>query len=171
MDTSIIVMTAIIIAVLLIPVVLSFSKSKGKKAQLTKTLNEIAGEHKTSISTFDNSRGMAFGLTENNSNFVFYKKDEDNSEQKFFISLRDVKSCELIKTSSSSGSGGVGKLSLRFISRDKSQPDVSVGFYDSSEHFQIVDELELAEKWKQKIESAIASSKDPVTLQKVKLAV
>ena len=168
-------MTAIIIAVLLIPVVISITKSKRKKAHLSKVLNEIAGEHNVSISTYDSSRGMTFGITENNANFVYYKKDEENVEQKFFIPLHNVKSCELIKTSSGSGSGGIGKLSLRFVSRDKTHSDVNVGFYDSSEHFQIVDELELVEKWKQKIDSAInntiASPKEKLTPQNIKVAV
>lgn len=171
MDTSIIVMTAIIIVVLLIPVVISITKSKNKKAQLSKTLNEIAGEHNSSISTYDSSRGMTFGITENNANFVFYKKDEENVEQKFFIPLHDVKSCELIKASSGSGSGGIGKLSLRFVSRDKTQPDVNIGFYDSSEYFQIVDELELIEKWKHKIDASIASVKETVSSPNRKVAV
>lgn len=171
MDTNIIVMTAIILAVLLIPVVISITKSKRKKAHLTKTLNQIAGEHNASISTYDSSRGMAFGLTENNSSFVYYKKDEDNVEQKFFIPLQAVKSCELIKAASSSGSGGIGKLVLRFAFKDKAQSDASIGFYDRSEHFQIADELELVEKWKQKIDSAIALTKEPVIPQTRKVAV
>jgi len=171
MDTSIIIMTAIIMAILLIPVVVLITKQRGKKARLSKTLNEIAGKHSASISTYDSSRGMAFGLTENNANFVYYKKDEENIEQDFFISLRNVRSCELIKTGSGSGSGGIGKLSLRFIFRDKAQPDLNVVFYDRNEHFQIADELELVEKWKEKIDKALSSGKDSVIQQKQPVAV
>src|SRR5690606_11930029 len=139
------------------------------KAQLSKTLSEIASKHNASISKYDNSRGMAFGLTENDANFVFYKKDDENVEKAFFIPLHNVKTCELIKTSSGSGSGGIGKLLLRFVSRDNAQPDVSISFYDSSEHFQIADELELAEKWKEKISLALDSFKRQSTPQKKKV--
>lgn len=169
MDTSIIIMTAIVIAIFLIPIVIFTNRKRGKKAQVSKILNEMAGKHNASISTYDTLRNMAFGMTDNNAHFVYYKKDENNVEQKFFISLSDVKSCELIKTNNGSGSGGIGKLSLRFVSRDKTQSDVSVGFYDRNEHFQIANELGLTEKWKQKIDFTLASAKDLATPHKQKV--
>jgi len=157
MDSSIVVMTAIIIAILLIPVVISFTKSKRNKVQLSKILNAIAGEHKASISTFKTSRGMTFGITDDNANFVFYKKDDEDVTYKYFVPLHEIKSCELIKTASGDG---IGKLALRFVFRDNSRPTVNIGFYDRNEHFQIADELELIEKCKQQIDAALSSLKE-----------
>lgn len=160
MDLDIIIMTAIIIAICILPfIVLSINTSR-KEKKIKNILTEIAKAKSGEIVDFDLSRSLAVGITKNDEAFVFYNKKEDGTESKHCILLSEIKKCNLIRTADGSGSGGIGKLILEFEHLDKNRSDVSLEFYNAANDFQIAGELQLVEKWKPMIDKGILAQKE-----------
>lgn len=157
MDLNIIIMSAVIIAICLLPIVLLNRKQKQKKARIKNILSIIAKTKSGEITSHEICGQIAVGMTHNDEAFVFYKKHEDDSESKSCVLLSEVKQYTLIQTSRNSGN--IGKLILNFEMVDKSKPDISIELFNASESFQLAGELQLIEKWKPKIENAITTQK------------
>ena len=160
MDLNIIIMSAIIIAICILPFVILSRNSKRKKKRIKSILSDIAKTKSGEIGAYEICGNLAVGITQEDEAFVFYNKKEDDTELKSCILLDQFKKCNFIKTSSSSGSGSIGKLILEFEHLDKNQSDVSLEFFNSSENFQMGGELELVEKWKPIIDEAINNQKE-----------
>lgn len=159
MDLNIIIMSAIIIAICLVPVFVLSRKSNQKKKRIKNILSAIAKTKSGELAAHEICGEVAVGITENEEAFVFYKKHEDGTESKSCILLTEIKKCVLIKTTRNATSGNIGKLNLSFEFLDKSKPDISLEFFNASETFQLIGELQLVEKWKPIIDSAIANKK------------
>lgn len=150
-------MSAIIIAICILPIIMLGRKQSQKKKRIRKVLSEIAKTKSREVKTFEICGQLAVAMTENEEAFVFYKKEEDEIETKIYLLLREYKNCNLIRTSRNSSSGNIGRLALQFESVNKDKPDVFLEFYNASESFQLVGELQLLEKWKPIIDRAISA--------------
>lgn len=159
MDLNIIIMSAVIIAICLLPVFLLSRKQSNKKKRLKNILTTIAKTKSGEIASHELCGHLAVGITQNDEAFVFYDKHEDESEVKSCILLSEIKQCTLLTTSRKSTTGNIGKLSLIFEYLDKGKPDVTLEFFNAAETFQLVGELQLIEKWKPIIDKAITSQK------------
>lgn len=157
MDISIVIISAIIIALCLLPVVIFRAKQKKNKQHFKNILSEIANTKGLKIKTCELATPIAIGLTDNDEAFVYYHKHENGSEEQACILLSEIKRCNLNKINRESGSGNIGKLIMTFESYDKSKPEISLNFFDASETFLLRGELELAEKWKLLIDEAVGS--------------
>lgn len=151
MNTNLIL---IIIAAVIVAIILAvklFSKSKFQKI-----LNEIAVGHGATVSKFDKSpRGLAMGITNDKKGFVYYKIDEDKTEHKTFVNLTEV-SVVSVDQGGGKSSAGYGKICLVFNFNDKNKNDLALVFFNRGEFFQLADELELAEKWRNEINTILA---------------
>src|SRR5690606_6288269 len=135
MSLDIIIMSAIIMAICVLPFVILSRNSKRKKIRIKGILTDIAKTKSGEIASHEICGHLAIGITQRDEAFVFYNKKEDETELKSCILLSEFKKCNLIKTTSSSGSGGIGKVILEFEHHDKSQSNVSLEFFNSSEDF------------------------------------
>ena len=157
MDINIIIISAIIIAICVLPVIAFSRKQKKKKQHFANILSKIAETKERKIKSYEISAPIAIGLTENDEYFVYYHKHENGNEEQACILLSDIKQCNMVTSSRASGSGNIGKLSLTFESYDKSKPDITLDFFDAAESFLLRGELEFVEKWKPLIDAAIDS--------------
>ena len=157
MDLNIIIMSAVIIAICLLPMFFLSRKQSQKKKQIKNILSTIAKTKSGELASHEMCGHVAIGMTNNDEAFVFYKKHEDGSESKSCVLLSEVKHCAIVRTSTSSGN--IGKLVLNFEMVDKTKSDISIELFNASESFQLAGELQLVEKWKPIIENAITSQK------------
>lgn len=159
MDLDIIIMSAVIVAICILPIIILSRKSKLKRKHIKNVLNDLARTQSAELASHEICGQIAVGITKNDEAFLFYNKHEDETESKSCILLSDFKQCNLIKTSRSASSGNIGRLVLHFESIDKGKSDVSLEFFNATETFQLVGELQLVEKWKPIIDSAIEKQK------------
>ena len=159
MDLNIIITSAVIIAICLLPMFLLTRKQNQKKKRIKDILSTIAKTKSGEIASHEICGQIAVGMSQKDEAFVFYKKHEDDSESKSCVLLSEVKQCTLIQTNRSSSSGNIGKLILNFEMVDKTKPDISIELFNASETFQLAGELQLIEKWKPIIDNGIVTQK------------
>lgn len=165
MDLNVMIMSAIIIAICVLPMIVLSRKQNLKKKRLKNILADIAKTKSVEIASHELCGHLAVGISQNDEAFLFYNKHEDETESKSCVLLSEIRQCTLFKTSRNSSSGNIGKLSLNFEYLDKSKSDLILDFFNASESFQLVGELQLVEKWKPIIDKAINTQK--VTRQSV----
>lgn len=155
MDLDIIITSAIIIAFCVIPMIVINVKQNLKKKRTREILHVLAKDKSVEIESTELCGDLGVGITKNKEGFVFYNKHENGFEEKHFILLSDIKSCNFIRTNLSSSSIKIKKLILNFEYHDKSKAILSLEFYNSDENFQLSGELQLVEKWKPIVDRAI----------------
>ncbi len=149
METSKIVLIAILIAVTIVPIVLYQFKENKKNQKAWKRIQEITSDDGASIEFIDKWTNTALAIDETN-NVLYYShlsKIADISER---IELKNIKNCVIDKQKN------YERESICLLLHFK-EHSVSLPFYDSdNDGFVLSGQLQLAEKWKKIISSKIA---------------
>ena len=155
MDTSTIIIGAILLAICILPFVLISRNRKKKEQELLKSLTNLANEHQSKISQFEVCGDQMIGIDEDTKSIFFIKQTDKETVVKH-VSLSNVQHCELVKTTvNSSGDTIIDRLELKFVPIDPHQPQYIIEFYNLSERFQLNGELQMIEKWFKIIEDLI----------------
>ncbi len=147
MDTSTIIIGAILLAICILPFVLISRNRKKKERELLNSLSNLANEHHCKISQFEVCGDQMIGIDEDTKS-IFFIKQTDKEKVAKYVSLHTVQRCELVKTTANTaGDTIIDRLELKFVPIDSHQPQYIIEFYNSSERFQLSGELQMIEKW------------------------
>lgn len=147
MDLGVALVGALVIVACLLPFIIMYKTKKYKEEQLLEELKNTASEKGFLLTNYEVSGDLAVGIDENSNVFGFCKNVRENKSQEF-IRLNDVKKCSLINLKNSNGSQSIiDKLALSFEFKTKTNPSISVVFYNSEQQLQLSKELQLIEKW------------------------
>jgi len=152
MDTTTMIIGAVVIALCMLPFVIMGSNKKKRKAQLLKSLSEIAAGHDCKITRHEFFDQFIIGLDDAGSYAFFLKKSKDD-EVSEYVDLSVVQKCKVVNSSRVAGGNVIitDKVELSFLSVDKKNPDKKFELYTSEESMQLTGELQLAEKWAEEV--------------------
>lgn len=128
-----------------------------REKELKETISKLAGDS-TSIDKFDrwNKKAIAINILTHKLFFISEKSDDGNK----VIDLSLIQQVNLIKThhnGTSESSGGIKKVDLYLVPKEKGKPNIELEFYNAEhDSLTIRDELQLAEKWSAILESTIS---------------
>ncbi|HAN19699.1 MAG: hypothetical protein A2X13_14335 [Bacteroidetes bacterium GWC2_33_15] len=147
MDTSIIIMSIVIVGLIAIPVLLlENTKKKGKR--LLTTIQDRARKNNNKITEYDKWNSYVIGI-DMNSRKLYYASNIKNDEQNLEIDLALVQNCKISNIRKSKNSKTEEeRLVLEFSFTDKKYPNATIEFYNSEiDGLTMQGEYQLAEKW------------------------
>ena len=151
MDTSVIIIGSILVALTVLPMVL-ISRSRKQKARLYyQKLVAGASAQNREVSLYEASGRIIMGMDQK-AKALFYLKPEQEGAQVQSIDLNAIADCKVFRVSRTVGENGsqqsyLGQVGLRFIPRKKAEAESRWVLYDSDEDMQLSGELQFAEKW------------------------
>lgn len=147
----------IIIIVFIIAFFLLIRKiNKARFQRVMEELTNFAAEKGSTISEFDVWGTKRIGIDKIRK-YLFFIQKEENSMSKIAIDINDVFQCKVVNVSRVVGSGKesqsvIDKILLSFEFRTKGKQDIYLEFYNNEKDgMEITDELQLAEKWAEKV--------------------
>lgn len=160
MDTSSTLIGLVILAVFILPIILLHSSRKKRERKQLELFDQYVSSKGLSLKQRELWNHYAIGMDVER-NQLFYSKHhlDDNREQ--IVPLAEVALCEITRemirpTSNSSEDDLVLdrlELSLRF--KESGRQNLRLEFYNREESTGLSDELELTEKWRKRINSAL----------------
>lgn len=163
MDTGTTIVTAIIIAICLLPFIWLVRIRKKRERQLLSYISNIVQQHQSKLTKFEFCSDFIIGLDERTSLVFFLKKcsDEVTSKQ---VDLKGIQDCRVIRTSKANkvrnpGYQEIDKLELCFTPIPENKPDIYLEMYNSDKSAQLGMELPLIEKWSKIINNIIVELK------------
>ena len=150
--------TAIIVACIIPFILLSINK-KRKDRKMAGIFLDMVSEINLKPGQFEVSGNIIMGMNDEISHFFFYKEREGKSEKQV-VALTEFVQCSVQKTGSSQGSTSslsapFQTVSLHFVPGDGGASDIQVNVFELAKDLQLNDELKLAEKWSQKVQSVM----------------
>lgn len=150
METGIAIITAIIIAVVIVPIALMQIGTNKKSKQLLHTLEAMASQHKGRITDHDTHKNFAIGFDQMANHIYFYKKTPER-EMVQDIDLNKIRTCEIVRQTTKARKEKqtyevLEKLQLAFVPMDGKTVE-HIELYDAQESFQLSGELDIATKW------------------------
>lgn len=139
-------------------ILISLNKSR-KDRKMAGIFRDLVAEINLKPGQFEVSGNTILGMNDEVSHFFFYKEREGKTE-KLVVPLTQYVQCNVQKTGVASGlsansSAPVHTVSLHFTHRDKGMSDVQVKIFDITKDLQLNDELKIADKWAQKVQSGL----------------
>jgi hypothetical protein len=133
-----------------------------KENAFKETISNLAGDGNTKLDAFDRWNNTGIAIDNLNRKLFFVAKKQSTGVQKV-IDLSEIQRSSLIKSHHDNRNGdssAIKKVELHLIPKDKSRPNIQLDFYDSDhDSLTIREELHLAEKWSNIVESAISKTK------------
>lgn len=156
MDITNTIIGIALFSTIIIPIYLINSNVKKKRNKALKALNEISSNKNEKFSEVD-LWNNSFGIGLKNDELCFLGKNEI-SEFKEVIHLNDVKKCSMVKVGKNgqvpNSNHDVVKLFLHL--EFKNQKDINLVFFETSpSHFIIGEEMRIAKKWQELINSKL----------------
>lgn len=158
MDTSSIVMGAIIVAVCIVPIIMISIISKNKKKKRLQNFKNSAAAQNCNITKYEVLGNVVIGIDEV-SNSLFFMKQVNDTEITQFINLADFQSCKVINLGrAANNSTIIEKLELCFYPKNKNNSQQVLSFYDSTvDGISLSGELQLIETWEGIVNSRLKS--------------
>lgn len=147
MDTEIIIIGAILVAICAFPFVYAIYEGKKKNRNMARKLQEAAVNGGYQINQIDNTGKIAIGMDDHAGKLFFYKSG--TSELQESLDLSQIRSCKVLNESSgreTSGQDNLQRILLLFTFKFSSKP-TSFLLFDSDNDWQMNGELAIAEKW------------------------
>lgn len=161
MDSGTIIVSAILLALAILPFIFTGKKYKKQKKQLVQTLNSLAEQNQVSLSNYEAGGSFGIGLDQNDRYLFFARKVQDEISIRSAL-LVDMSRCKM-KTSSRLLEGGekvIDRVELVLYPVSSAQPEVVLEMYNSEyDTLTIRGELQTAVKWEQIIGGALKKTK------------
>jgi len=141
------------IASLIILFVAMKISNNNKEKKKFQEISKIASRQNSKISQLDSSGNFIIGIDEN-TNFLFFLKKDDNTETDQAVNLSEIQSCRIINSGNSINNKNgnyhvINKLALSFSPIIKGKLDIEFEFYNSeTDTYTLSGEIQLLEKWK-----------------------
>jgi hypothetical protein len=156
MDSTTIIISAIFLAVIITPIIITGYNRMNRKKRLLQSLKELADAQNCYITQSEVCNNFAFGL-DGMANFLFFFKQMDGGSIAKTINLREYRKC-LLNNSASHGKGqkeslhGFSRLNLTFLPKDKSKNEEVLEIYNNDyDQLTLTGELQVAERWSERI--------------------
>lgn len=160
MDTGTIITTAILIGLSIIPFTLMARGRKKEERQEFLALSNLAQKHSCQISQHEICGNFGIGIDESKNALFYHERTKDATIEEF-IDLASISRCEVTKTTRKIGETNdtlIDRLELCFSPIHKSNPDVSLEFFNIESRSHLNGELQTAEKWSKLINSRLQSA-------------
>lgn len=155
MDIGTIIIGAMTIGLFILPFAVTGRGKKKREKRLLEALTQEAAKQGSSLTQVEYCGYQALAL-DATSKKLYHAKLEENHQTSGQMDLSTVKRCRMVKTARTiQGSDGntqvVDWVALVFSHKDPSKGETHWVLFDSEEHFQLVGELQLAEKWAERV--------------------
>ena len=155
MDSGTFIVGAVLIALCILPVVITEISRKKREKKLFRLLTSEAEGQNCNITKFEQCCNNIIGLDEANKVLFFIKK-RDSVIISRFADLKEIQNCKAHNLLGSSDNNGTNyqftkKVELILQPGIKNKPDVIIEIFDAEEGRQLSGELQLAEKWSEMI--------------------
>jgi len=163
MDTESIFIGAILIAVCIIPFVIMHYKSTQKENKHLQSLSEIAKLHNCKISRHEFCGNVVIGLDEN-SNFIFFLKQNKEGNNFQYIDLSEIKACQIVKKTLTIKNNNENvslttKVELCFKPISKSKIETIFEIYNNEINGPLKGEINFADNWSKLIDNQLKNKK------------
>lgn len=159
MDSGTLIVGAVLIALCILPVVITEISRKKREKKLFRLLISEAEGQNCNITKFEQCCNNVIGLDEANKVLFFIKKSNAGIISRF-VDLKEIQNCKAHNQLGSSDNNGTNyqftvKIELVFKSNLKNKPDVVIEIFDAEEGRQLSGELQFAEKWSEMIRGTL----------------
>ena len=163
MDLGTAILGMVAIAICVLPLIWLHRIQKKAANTLLFALTEFASKHHAALSTHEVHRDFAIGMDESKACVFFIKKSKDE-DIATAIDLSEIKTCKVINTNMSFNTHDgvrkvIEKLELSFIPAVESKSTVNLELYDMDKNVQLSGELQLIERWADRINEWLKSAK------------
>lgn len=165
MDTSLVIMGIVLMAILILPFLLHHLSQKRKGTQLLNDIISLADSENATISQKEFWRERyAIGIDEFSKKLFYINKNKEK-EERVTINLSDVERCRIdaLSRNEKTKNGNVTiieRLDLVFTFKYTDRPEKVLQFYNSSEFMSTDNERPLIDKWFGIIKSHIKAGRD-----------
>jgi hypothetical protein len=164
MDSGIVIVGTILLALCIVPFVILHYNSKKKEKQMLQSLTEIAQQHNCKMTQHEFCGEFVIGLDENK-NFAFFFRQKKEEAISRFVDLSEIQTCQVVKKNrnSKNNNGGFAfteRIELNFIPTHKSKEEIRFEMYDAEANMQLNGELQLADKWSKQINDRLKNNKE-----------
>lgn len=159
MNSEILIVGIVILAICIIPFILMGINKRKKVKALTDALHGFATKHQCNISEYEAGGDYIFGLDAQKKVLFFYKNaHHQTSIEKMELAL--VKHCRAVTSGSEvKNADGTGKLTdkieLVFTMSSKDKPEIRWTLFDALNEIILIEEQQLAERWAARVNSLI----------------
>lgn len=162
MDLHTLLTLSIVLGVAAAPFIFVYFHHKRKQREFRKELADLPGQIHPHFSHFEIWRSTyAIGIEKHSDSLCYINR---NKNEKSCISLSEIESCRVFSGSKGTQGrnvtgGAVTRLDMVISFIDKTIPEKYLELFDSVEYITVDGEIELAEKWRSYINSAIKKHK------------
>jgi hypothetical protein len=160
MDAVTIIIAVILISAFVLPVALSGREYRKKKKRFLMDLSLLMEQQNLRLTHYDICGSFIIGMDESSNILAFYKK-EKSKEIFRLIKFSEISECKIIVVSrdistKSKHYNAIDRIELSLFPVDKGKPPILLEIYNSEyDSLTLTGELQVAEKWKQIINSKI----------------
>ncbi|MDD2563221.1 MAG: hypothetical protein PHU27_03270 [Salinivirgaceae bacterium] len=159
MDLGSSIITAIFLAICIVPFILMGRSRKKRKKETLQSLSKIANQHNCNISKHEIHPNFIIGMDESKK-FVFFVKKTDDKVTEQYINLAEIQSCKVKTTGrtiehNNGTQNLINKLELSFIALDKNKKETTLELFNADTTIQLSGELQIAEQWSKQINDLI----------------
>jgi hypothetical protein len=160
MESGMIVIAAVLVAVIVVPILLISINTKKQSKTLLNGLKTLCSQNNGVLSEHIEHNNFALGADENKKAIYFYKKTEDAIIAKT-IHLKAVDHCEILKTTTRVKKEKgfeelTQKVTISFIPI-KGESTEFIDLYDDNDSLLVNGEVAIAEDWKRIVNQLIAA--------------
>jgi len=152
METGVLLITAVIL--------LMGVDSRKKQKELFSHLENFAVQHQGHVTEYDTAKNFAIGM-DNRTNHIYFYKKTPKVEIHQDIDLGKMRSCTVDKKVHTKRNGKntnevLDAIQLAFLPAGDALPEF-LELFDADENSQVSGELEIADKWRNKIQAALTA--------------
>lgn len=164
METGTTIIGVVLIALCILPFIITGYISKKRKNKMLKSLRKYAEKYHCNISKYDIEGQLIIGADETNKCIFFCKKNIDKQTENKYVDLKDILNCMILSNNNplkfrEGNFGSVDKLELCFIAADRNKSDVKFEFFNSETDIRLTTEMQMAEKWMKLVNEMLKSKK------------
>ncbi|WP_128396949.1 hypothetical protein [Botryobacter ruber] len=165
MDLVTITIGLTLLALCIVPFLYLQRRLQANKKKLIQEFNSLAQQRQLNISQYDFwEPGYAIGI-DTDKKKVLYTRKKDGKEQLLVLNLSDLKQCRVNNLYRDSESGRtIDLVELSLVFANAKIPEKVFEFYNREVNLNFNDELLLAEKWKNIINSNLVAKGTPVNI-------
>ena len=157
MNLGMILISATLILLIVVPITLMQLKKRKKEQMLLKGLKSLSKQQKCTLTTYDVTSDFAIGLDQATKTLFYYKNTVLENVSKH-LNLSHFLDCEVLEArqnSSKNKKGEIENLNLVLYPIDKSTASETLKIYNSKENYQLNGEVDLIKKWKDLISTTL----------------
>jgi hypothetical protein len=159
MDTSAIMIGIVTLLICVVPLILMRNSKKRKEKEVKEAIAAIAAKSNSKVEESHGWNNTLIGIDRLNSKLFFIKKLKDTKIE-HTIDLSEIETCRVIHSQRNVVNGNYSvtqKLELGLISRNRGKAEIQLEFYNLDyDSLTMTEELHLAEKWADIINTTIA---------------